>query len=254
MNWSDFVIKANDILQREFKVKEADGSVQIYEYDPKDQQDRVIFQTKRILRKKLTWLFPFWENTNHVFDSKTITKSEEKLFVYLLEKFPEYKFIGKSKEAIKTFYWLDQDIWEVIPIAERKKLLRLVKALDDISFCRYMMVEKREDAQSSFDRLKAKLLFPQYYRLLQNVFHLESILSNEKEILSEKGKKEKIILFEKEFNDLLIKHEQLTDGFIFPYPRTVHKIDEMIDKNKTISTQVVNSQEDFLHLIEDAIK
>ena len=231
MNWSDFVIEANDILEREFKVKEADGSIQIYGYDAKEQQDRIVYQTKVMLRHKLKYLFPSWSDSNMMFDSQNISDSEKNLFVFLLEEFPEYKRIKNTEKPIRTYYWLDRDMWEMIPPKDRKKLLRLVKALDGETLCRYMMVESIDSALEEFDLLKIKILYPEYYRLLQNIFHLSDIFSETDKILTDDEKKKHIISFEKELNILLQKYEQKTDGFICPYPRLRSEIDEMTEKN-----------------------
>ena len=231
MNWSDFVIEANDILEREFKVKEANGRVQIYEYDAEEQQDRIIFQTKAMLRHKLKYLFPLWSDSNMMFDSRNISDSEKKLFVFLLKELPEYKRIGNTENSIKTYYWLDRDMWEMIPLKDRKKLLKLVKALDSETLCRYMMKESIDSAYKDFDFLRIKILHPEYYRLSENITHMKDIFSETDKILTDDEKKKHIISFEKELNTLLRKYEQKTDGFIYPYPRLRSEIDEMTEKN-----------------------
>ena len=247
MLWSDFVVIANNLLQREFKSLD-DGL--IYEYDKETQENTIIYKTKLILRKKLIWLFPNWSKSNEMFDSKYISTSEEKLFIFLLKIFPEYKIVETSKKPIKTYYWLEYDAWEKIPLKERKKLLKLVCALDDKSFCRYMNVESRDDAQGMLKILTIKLLHPQYYRLMQNIKYLDCILSEENEILSDTAKKDKIILFEKDFNNLLKKYEKLTDGFIAPYPITISEIDAYTAKNKEISKDIIHSEEDWVKQLE----
>ena len=113
-----------------------------------------------------------------------------------------------------------------------------------------MNVNSRDDAEGTLKILTIKLLHPQYYRLMQNIKYLDCIFSEENEILSDTDKKDKIILFEKDFNNLLKKYEILTDGFIAPYPITISEIDAYTVKNKEISKDIIHSEEDWVKQLE----
>ena len=252
MNWSEFVIKANETLDRKFTIKENDGSVQYYDYDEQTQKDTVIYHTKIMLRRRLALLFQISavpvEGNGYLF-SNTITESESELFLFVLETLPPLK-----KGEINKLKRLEEDAWEVIPLEERLNLLRLIRKLDDASYCKYMAVENRKDAEHSFRYLTIKLKFPEYYRLLQNTIYLNHILSNEDEILTDQRKKDQIISFEKDLNKLLTKYGERTRGFISPYPRTHARIDSKIALNQAKTTEFINSDEEFECFIEKFIK
>ena len=246
MEWAEFVIIANKILKRKF-INRDDGLS--YDFDDTTYKPQTIYRTKDILRKKLLWLFPDldWMKNEELFDNKAISASEEKLFVFLLENFPTSKIVNETPKTINSSYWASREIWEKFPIEERRKLLKLIHALDDKTYCRYMRVSSREEADEKFKLLKALVLFPQYYRLMENFIHVEELLFKDEEIFTNDNKKNSIIIFEKKFNELLRELKKLTDGYICPYPRTNSEID-------LYTSEFTCSDEDYDNQVDKALK
>lgn len=237
MTWVEFI----ETINRNKKFVGKDDET--YEYDENTQKNDLLYKEKVFIRARLACIFPLKPDvSNDGLDYEDLSDTEVELFLFLHECFPGRKTVGDK--TIITLQHLRRCEWEYIPIDERKKLLRLIKKLDDSNgtIKRYMSWSINDNMEKDFEKIKIKILHPEYYRIMKNLIHLAEVFSDDYETVIKKFEKSDLSDFEQSVNKLLIKYGERTNGVISPYSYTDAEIDRYIDKNS-----VDDEEKDLLH-------
>lgn len=210
-------------------------------------------KTKSTLLRRLTLIFKELDKKNIASLFEEISEVEAKLYLSLLEYLPRNICSAETNQNVDVYTVLPFDYWEHLPLKQRQIIVNQIEDLknneNDRIFEKYVFITKQNDREKVFDNIQSQLLYPEYYRLMNNLRQLTEIFSMDYDSLIEKMGMEQFLNFQKDFNDLLRKYEAMPNSLIRGYPRNDIEIDAYIEK---IGAPIL-PDDDFAKYISDCI-
>ena len=252
MKWSECVEK----LIKEDDIKATFESSFIEDYGPSASEAKKTFSnnTKKSLFKRLGLVFKDIDKKGKRLVFNDINESEYQLFVSLLRYLPRSIDSVNINKKIDIYTRFKIDLWEHLPIDQRKLIIEKIEIVknDGDTINKYIYASSDNDKEKIFESIKTRILYPEYYRLINNLCQLTDIFTMNYHQLIEVVGTDEFLNFEKDFDNLLRKYERRycsENSIIRGYPRTEQEIDKAIESRGAPSL----TNKDFCNLISDLI-